>query len=54
LAASCAEVIFREELSLAGGTLSPELGSVLAVHGWFRSVVDEYEGSSMSGVWSNK
>jgi len=37
LAASRAEVIFREELSLAGGTLSPELGSVLAVHGWFRN-----------------
>jgi hypothetical protein len=43
-------VIFREELSLAGGTLSPELGSVLAVHGWFRNVVDEYERSNSRGV----
>jgi len=49
LAASRAEVILREELSLAGGAFSPELGSVLAVHGWVRNAVDEYERSSMSG-----
>jgi hypothetical protein len=48
LAASRAEVIFREELSLAGGAFSPELGSVLAVHVWVGNVVDEYECSNMS------
>ena len=48
LAASRAEVVFREELSLAGGALSPELGSVLAVHVASETVFDEYERSNMS------
>jgi hypothetical protein len=37
LAARGAEVIFGEELSLAGWALSPELSCVLPVQSWLRN-----------------
>jgi hypothetical protein len=46
LAATGAEVIFREKFSLARETFSPELCSVLAMHGYLGIEFDKYERSN--------